>query len=44
MQLHLESHVERESARMCFLTLSKSLVTVDAAVLFLTVGDHLCIT
>lgn len=33
MQLHLESHVERESARMCCLTLSKSLVTVDAAVL-----------
>lgn len=44
MQLHLESHVERESARMCCLTLSKSLVTVDAAVLFLSVGDHLCIT
>lgn len=36
MQLHLESHVERESARMCCLTLSKSLVTVDAAVLFLS--------
>lgn len=25
MQLHPESHVERESARMCCLTLSKSL-------------------
>lgn len=44
MQLHLESHVERESARMCCLTLSKSLVTVDAAVLFLILEYYLCIT
>lgn len=44
MQLHLVSHVEHESARMCCLTLSKSLVTVDAAVLFLSLGYHLCIT
>lgn len=44
MQLHPESRVERESARMCCLTLSKSLVTVDAAVLFLSLGHHLCIT
>lgn len=44
MQLHLESHVDRESARMCCLTLSKSLVTVDAAVLFLILEYHLCIT
>lgn len=37
--MHLESRVERESARMCCLTLSKSLVTVDAAVLFLSLVE-----